>query len=98
MQEVGTAYDDATCARLKAEGELLILALRERELNGTRPLFSSPSLAQIREHLRRPQARPEPGQGTNPGDIEGLVASGESIAAGDLVWGELYSQSVGIRF
>ena len=91
LREVGSAYDEETREQLRAEGELHKLALSERELNGTRPLFSSPTIAEIRRYAAQQaerQLRTEPISVL----VEDLYQVGEQVSAANLVWGEMYSQ------
>lgn len=87
IREIGTAYDDATLARFQAEGELLVLALKQ-QAEGAQPLFGDTTLAEIRRYL---QAPPAPSS-QSPGALRDLCMSNEYIPVGDLVWGEIYSQ------
>ena len=91
LREIGTAYDADSKARLRAEGELHKLALSEQELNGHRPLFSSPTIAEIRGYADQQAAArwkdPQP-----PVSATACYHTGEQVSAAHLVWGELYSQ------
>ena len=91
LREVGSAYDEATRDQLRAEGELHKLALSEADLNGTRPLFSSPTIAEIRHYAAQQAERPLRTASTSV-VVEDLYQVGEQVSAAHLVWGELYSQ------
>ena len=91
LREVGSAYDEETREQLRAEGELHKLALSERELNGTRPLFSSPTIAEIRRYAAQ-QAERQLRMAPTSVVVEDLYQVGEQVSAGNLVWGEMYSQ------
>lgn len=76
---------------LRAEGELHKLALSEAELKGTRPLFSSPTIEDIRNYAKQQAEQPLPTAATAV-MVEDLYSVGEQVSAANLVWGELYSQ------
>ena len=91
LREIGSAYDEETREQLRAEGELHKLALSERELNGTRPLFSSPTIAEIRRYAAQ-QAERQLRMAPTSVLVEDLYQVGEQVSAANLVWGEMYSQ------
>ena len=91
LREIGSAYDEATRDQLRAEGELHKLALSEADRNGVRPLFSSPTIAEIRHYAAQQAERPLHTASTSV-LVEDLYQVGEQVSAAHLVWGELYSQ------
>lgn len=91
LREIGSAYDEATRDRLRAEGELHKLALSEEARDSVRPLFSSPTIAEIR-HYAAQQAEPPLRTASTSVLVEDLYHVGEQVSAANLVWGELYSQ------
>ena len=92
LREIGTAYDEVEREQLRAEGQLHILTLREQELNGTRPLLSSPTIAAIRAQAKQQFEQQQRPVSPNMVDMHTLYQPGEQVSAGNLVWSELYSQ------
>ena len=91
LREIGTAYDEDAMEQLRAEGELLKISFNEQLRDGVRPLFSSPTIAEIRRQAQRQAERAETRSYT-PMNVEDLVHTGMQVSAAQLVWGELYSQ------
>ena len=86
LREIGTAYDEDTLEQLRAEGELLKLSFNAQRREGMRPLFSSPTIAEIRHQAQRQVERAEAVSRTSM-HVEELVHTGLQVSAAGLPLG-----------